>query len=50
MNKSLLASLHFFGVSHHHAKLEIRSKYAPDEDQTEIIRKLFTDIDKVFVV
>ncbi len=47
MNKSLLASLHLFGVSHHHSKLEIRSKYALNEGQSDIIRKQFTDIASV---
>ncbi len=47
MNKSLLASLHFFGVSHHHSKLEIRSKYALNDGQSDIIRKQFTHIASV---
>ncbi len=47
MNKSLLASLHFFGVSHHTSKLDIRSKYALDEAKIAQLHDIFKSINGV---
>ncbi|MCH8023693.1 MAG: glutamyl-tRNA reductase [Candidatus Marinimicrobia bacterium] len=41
MNKSLLASLHFLGISHHDQRMEVRSRYAVDDSQiAELHRRL----------
>ncbi len=43
-NKSLLASLHFLGISHHTQKMEIRSKYSLSESQIAELQSRFREI------